>query len=282
VFTPRARAVGDGRQLAAVAYGAGPRREHGASLGYAPRWQTLARMARQSTRRSLRMRPWPSGNIAYVQTGFRIALDDCHESPHRAKPSTHRRMSRKLALGGSKSGRSASHKPRDTASPGLHEMFTQASVIRSRLQPSYLLPVRVSAFGSAARGSAGPDFSCAVKSDGSSWCWGRNDFGQLGNGGLSGQSAPVPVATLAMTTAEIASGSSHSCARKLDHSVWCWGWNGFGQLGDNTALDRRTPVATHGFLTSAAAPASTPLSLLILVCAVGAMLRWARGRQPSP
>ncbi len=89
--------------------------------------------------------------------------------------------------------------------------------------------------------SLGGAFTCALRSDGSAWCWGANDRGQLGDGTTTDRATPRRVAGVSMATA-LAAGARHACVRLRDGSVWCWGANDHGQLGDGTTTDRRTPV----------------------------------------
>jgi alpha-tubulin suppressor-like RCC1 family protein len=81
----------------------------------------------------------------------------------------------------------------------------------------------------------------AVKSDGTVWAWGRNQWGELGDGTTTSRSTPVQVAGLTAVVA-VAAGQSHTLALRSDGTVWAWGGNGGGQLGDGTTLDRHTPV----------------------------------------
>lgn len=89
-------------------------------------------------------------------------------------------------------------------------------------------------------------FSMALKTDGTLWAWGANNCGQLGNGGESNfigacnKSSGVPDTFLAQNTpvkimdgvAEISAGDFHALARKNDGTVWTWGLNDSGQLGN--------------------------------------------------
>lgn len=77
---------------------------------------------------------------------------------------------------------------------------------------------------------------CAMKIDGTVWCWGGNDKGQLGRGTSDPSPSIVPtkIATLSGVT-DISAGSNHFCALEGDGTVWCWGLNDKGQLGAGTA-----------------------------------------------
>lgn len=92
--------------------------------------------------------------------------------------------------------------------------------------------------------SSGYTHSCARLSDGTTGCWGANDYGQLGNGTASGSSAAV-VSGLSGATA-ISAGGYHTCASLPNGSVSCWGHNGSGQLGDGTTTNSTAPVTVSG------------------------------------
>ncbi|MFO0603384.1 MAG: hypothetical protein U0324_09435 [Polyangiales bacterium] len=91
----------------------------------------------------------------------------------------------------------------------------------------------------------GTEFACALKGDGTVWCWGRNDFGSVGvpsnSSAALNVTSPVQVAGLADVT-QLALGARHACALKGDGTVWCWGRNHAGQLGDGTARNRFAPT----------------------------------------
>lgn len=99
--------------------------------------------------------------------------------------------------------------------------------------------------------SAGRSFSCAIISDGTVWCTGENNGGQLGRGNTTDSAVPVqvkrrtsglkPPVPLTKVTA-VASGVEHNCAIREDTSVWCWGRNYFGSLGDGTTMRRTTAI----------------------------------------
>ncbi|HYC51187.1 MAG TPA: Ig-like domain-containing protein [Gemmatimonadaceae bacterium] len=78
------------------------------------------------------------------------------------------------------------------------------------------------------------------------YCWGYNGNGQLGVPNSSFQdSIPVQVRTL-QTFASVTVGASHSCGLTAAGAAFCWGYNGYGQLGNNTQTDSDVPVAVLG------------------------------------
>ncbi len=79
--------------------------------------------------------------------------------------------------------------------------------------------------------AAGNAHTILLKSDGTVWTWGKNDFGQLGNGANSNSPIPVNVSNL-VNISSVDGGESHTIALKSDKTVWCWGKNGSGQLGN--------------------------------------------------
>ena len=93
--------------------------------------------------------------------------------------------------------------------------------------------------------SSGDFHSCVVLSNGSAWCWGQNDAGQLGNNmpSLALSPVPVPVAVPAgLTVKSIATGGHHTCLLTSDTSVWCFGDNVGGQVGTNSGTFVYTPT----------------------------------------
>jgi alpha-tubulin suppressor-like RCC1 family protein len=98
--------------------------------------------------------------------------------------------------------------------------------------------------------AAGLSHVCAVKADGTLWCWGANGYGQLGDGTYVDRAAPTAVAVLGADVVQVAAGEEFTCARKRDGTVWCWGDNFMGQLGTgDTSVQAVTipaPVAALG------------------------------------
>ena len=90
--------------------------------------------------------------------------------------------------------------------------------------------------------SAGNCSTAAIKTDGSLWSWGWNACGKLGTGTTIVARVPVREATSSSNWYQVSVGGFHTLAIKKDGSLWGWGWNVCGQLGDNSAIDRCTPV----------------------------------------
>jgi alpha-tubulin suppressor-like RCC1 family protein len=109
------------------------------------------------------------------------------------------------------------------------------------------IPVAVAGLSTGLRAiSARDDHTCAVTVSGGVLCWGRNQSGQLGNGGTTDSSVPVAVSGLSSGVAAIAAGGSHSCAVRDVGDVLCWGPNAYGQLGDGMDSNSSVPVPLSG------------------------------------
>jgi alpha-tubulin suppressor-like RCC1 family protein/Leucine-rich repeat (LRR) protein len=104
--------------------------------------------------------------------------------------------------------------------------------------------IQVSGLGNVtaiATGAVGAH-TLALKSDGTLWSWGYNLLGQIGNGTTSlTQTIPAQVTSLTGVAA-IAAGTTHSLAAKSDGTLWSWGENNFGQLGNGTSTNSSLPV----------------------------------------
>ena len=112
------------------------------------------------------------------------------------------------------------------------------------------MPARVAVLNGVTRISAGGGFALALRSDGIVFAWGRGTEAQLGNGGMADSAVPVKIAGLSHVTG-IAAGWDASLATENDGisavtSVWAWGANNYGQLGDGTMIRHATPERVTG------------------------------------
>jgi alpha-tubulin suppressor-like RCC1 family protein len=113
-------------------------------------------------------------------------------------------------------------------------------------------PVKIATGGGFNGGDAFTDFTCTVVLTGDVYCWGYNGNGQLGDGStpdLLPHTSPVKV-SLPGPARDVVGGTYHACALLDDGSVWCWGDNTFGELGNGgSPTNSSTPIEVTG-LTS--------------------------------
>jgi alpha-tubulin suppressor-like RCC1 family protein len=106
---------------------------------------------------------------------------------------------------------------------------------------------------------AGGAHSCGLTADGSAWCWGRGESGQLGvsepPAGCIIDSALFACSPAAIAVegglhfSQLDAGGTHTCGLTSAGAAYCWGLNQAGQLGDNSTTDRSVPVAVAGGLS---------------------------------
>ena len=92
--------------------------------------------------------------------------------------------------------------------------------------------------------SAGYYYAAAIKTDGTLWTWGYNSNGQLGNNNITSYSSPIQTISAGTNWKQVSCGYQHIAAIKTDSTLWTWGSNGNGQLGDNTSTPKSSPVQT--------------------------------------
>ena len=90
----------------------------------------------------------------------------------------------------------------------------------------------------------GSSHTAAIKTDGTLWTWGNNYYGQLGNNTVNRVSSPIQTVSGGTNWKQVSSGYYHTAAIKTDGTLWSWGGNSYGVLGDNTVIHRSSPVQT--------------------------------------
>lgn len=103
--------------------------------------------------------------------------------------------------------------------------------------------------------SVGNTFTCGLTSKGKVYCWGQNNYGQLGNGTTTNSNTPVEIDMTGVlsgkTVSSISAGIDHTCIVASDNNAYCWGYNQYGKLGNNSTTQSSSPVAvsTAGVLS---------------------------------
>jgi alpha-tubulin suppressor-like RCC1 family protein len=130
--------------------------------------------------------------------------------------------------------------------------------------------------------AAGPAHACVIDGEGALYCWGDNRYGQLGDGTQLPRAAPVrvgvesdwvEVSASAENCVEASEGAcgGHTCGIRSDGSLWCWGRNWSGQLGDGGLNDRAEPLRVGG---EAWMTVSTGAGSTCAIRADGALFCW--------
>ena len=138
--------------------------------------------------------------------------------------------------------------------------------------------------------SAGLNFSLAIKSDGTLWAWGDDSFKQLGvdasgaanctkatNGSIAFCPVPVQVGS-DNDYISVSAGTGHALALKADHSLWAWGYNFYGELGNGTTTDSASPIQIDSGYGAIAAGYLYSLGIKL----DGSLMRWGNNAQGKP
>ncbi len=104
-------------------------------------------------------------------------------------------------------------------------------------------PTQVTLGGNVDSVKLGGLHTCALLQDDSLKCWGDNDEGQVGMGDTTDYNTPQSISFSGGSVGTVSLGDKHSCVLLIDDTVWCWGKNDEGQVGDsNLGTDRTSPV----------------------------------------
>jgi alpha-tubulin suppressor-like RCC1 family protein len=98
--------------------------------------------------------------------------------------------------------------------------------------------------------SGGCAHTVAITSMGDAWAWGSNGQGQLGDLTTTSRRSPVSVVGGITSWCQVSGSNRHTVAVTTSGGAWAWGFNGSGQLGDDTATNRSSPVSVVGGITS--------------------------------
>jgi alpha-tubulin suppressor-like RCC1 family protein len=154
----------------------------------------------------------------------------------------------------------------------------------SRENPVPVLNADLSPFNGVVAISAGATHALALKSDGTVWAWGTNGSGRLGDGTTTTRVHPVQVMTSSgplTAVVAIAAGGMGGMALRQDGTVWTWGDNTLGQLGNNTTVARSLAGQVVGLqdvvaisLGTGRLPAPAAVVHALAVTATGAVMGW--------
>lgn len=144
------------------------------------------------------------------------------------------------------------------------------------------LPGSPAVIAGATQVVAGENHTCALINGGVK-CWGSNTYGKIGSAALNlGTNVAVayPVDGLQTGVAELSAGQHHTCALKVDGTVWCWGRNQYGQIG-NLELNPELPIPAYGFNNTLSLDTNTEVRAPLQVVGVPAATQISVGRDFS-
>ena len=125
--------------------------------------------------------------------------------------------------------------------------FNSSGRLGDNTTASKLTPVSVQgAVKTFCQISGGQSHSLAIDKNGRAWGWGDNSSGQLGDNTTASKLTPVSVQGAVKTFCQISAGGSHSLAIDKNGRAWGWGSGFLGLLGDNTTVNKLTPVSVLG------------------------------------
>ena len=131
---------------------------------------------------------------------------------------------------------------------GDNEYGNMGVGLDSSADSEQFVPAKVINLGNAIKVVSGDYFACALMKDGSVKCWGEGSNGQLGNATFSEEDSPVNVHGLeGLKVVDIACSPEgyHVCALLNVGGMKCWGWDDYGQLGDENTGNQDVPVNVH-------------------------------------
>jgi alpha-tubulin suppressor-like RCC1 family protein len=138
------------------------------------------------------------------------------------------------------------------------------------------LPVALPVDAEAVAIDTGAFHTCAVTRDHRVYCWGSNDWGQLGLGHFANQASPVLVtlAPSAAVASDVTAGGFTTCVSMSNGTAQCWGRNQYGEVGDGTRTMRNTPTPVTGIADAVDIDAGT--NHVCVLRSVGRAQCWGR------
>lgn len=94
--------------------------------------------------------------------------------------------------------------------------------------------------------AAGGEHTCGIRGKGTLWCWGRNNYGQIGIGTTGADGLPPTQVGARSDWVDVTGGGASTCAIRADRALYCWGLNHRGQVGDQTRTVRAVPTRVPG------------------------------------
>lgn len=143
-------------------------------------------------------------------------------------------------------------------------------------------PVQTVTFGTNWKQISATYHTAAIKTDGTLWCWGLNSNGQLGDNTITTRSSPVQTVAFGTNWKQVACGGFQTAAIKTDGTLWCWGSNGNGQIGDNTITSRSSPVQTVAFGTNWKQVACGGIGHITAIKTDGTLWVWGQNSSAYP
>jgi alpha-tubulin suppressor-like RCC1 family protein len=143
-------------------------------------------------------------------------------------------------------------------------------------------PVQVGAVTTWNRLSIGFRTGLAVNEAGTLWSWGDNSFGQLGKQDTILRSSPIQVGSDTNWSTQLAAGYLVSFAIKTNGTLWGWGYNNYGQIGDTTLISRSSPVQVGAATTiNASSEISNNANTMAAIKGDGTLWTWGRNQTGS-
>jgi alpha-tubulin suppressor-like RCC1 family protein len=127
--------------------------------------------------------------------------------------------------------------------------------------------------------SCGDAHTLALRANGTLWAWGRNDEGRLGDNTITSRISPVSVVGGFTDWVSINAAENHSLGLRANGTIWAWGLNTYGRLGDNTVTSRLSPVSVVGGFTDWVYANSGPAARQsVAIRGNGVLYAWGRNQ----